>query len=137
MLDVQRRPNVDAGLKQFIDVLPTFGMAAAGDIGVRVFIDQQQIWPPRQCGIEIEFAHELIAVDDGFARQNFETVNELFRLSAAVRFDKPCDYIAPAGSLALGGREHGVSLADARGGAQKNLKPAPAFFLGQGQQCIR
>ncbi len=52
MLDVEHRPDVDAGRQQFGNILPTFGMAAAGHIGVGEFIhQQQQAWLARQCGV--------------------------------------------------------------------------------------
>ena len=45
--------------------------------------------------------------------------------------------IAPARFLGAGGCEHGVGLADAGRGAEKNLQMPPALFLGQGKQGVR
>ena len=42
MLDVERGPDVDAGRQQLVDVLPALRMAAAGHVGVGIFVDQQQ-----------------------------------------------------------------------------------------------
>jgi peptidoglycan/xylan/chitin deacetylase (PgdA/CDA1 family) len=40
MLDIQRRPDIDAGLDQFLDILEAFGMPATfGGIGVGEFVD--------------------------------------------------------------------------------------------------
>ena len=61
MLDVERGPDVDAGRQQLVDILPALGMAAAGNVGVGVFIDQQQFRPARQRGVEIELLHDLVA----------------------------------------------------------------------------
>ena len=111
-------------------------MPAARHIGVRVFVDQQQAGPSRQRRVEIELLNHLIAVDDRLARQHVEASRQLLGLTAAMGLDQPGDYVTSARPLAMRGREHGVGLADPRRCAEKNLEPAPAFLLGQGQQCI-
>jgi hypothetical protein len=62
VLDVQRGPDVDAGGQQLVDVLPAFRVARAGGVGVGVFVDQQQLGPPRQRLVEVEFEHLAAAV---------------------------------------------------------------------------
>jgi len=47
VLDVQGGPDVDAGSQQFINILPALGMAAARNICVSIFIDEQQLRPAR------------------------------------------------------------------------------------------
>ena len=88
MLDVERGPDVDAGRQQFVDVLPALGMAAAGHVGVGVFVDQQQARPARQRRVEIELLHDLVAVDDRLARQDLEAFDQLLGLAAAVGLDQ-------------------------------------------------
>jgi len=39
VLDVQGRDDVDAGVEQFINVLPPLGIAAPGNVGVRKLVD--------------------------------------------------------------------------------------------------
>jgi hypothetical protein len=54
-----------------------------------------------------------------------------------MRFDQAGDDIAPpARCLGAGGAEHGIGFSDARRSAEKNLQVAPAFFLGQGKECV-
>ena len=48
VLDVEGGPYVDAGAEQFFDVLPAFGVARAGDVGMGVFVNQQQAGTTRQ-----------------------------------------------------------------------------------------
>ena len=129
MLDVQRRPDVDAGGEQFVDVLPALGMAAAGHVGMGVFVDQQQARPARQRGVEVEFLHDLIAVDDRLARQDFEAFESALGLAPAVGLDQPDHDLAAAGLLALGGGQHRKRLADAWRRAEKNLQLSAAFLV--------
>ncbi len=42
VLDVERGPDVDAGVEQFLDVLPALGMAAARHVACARLVDQQQ-----------------------------------------------------------------------------------------------
>jgi hypothetical protein len=41
MLDIQCCPDIDPGPKQFVDILPTLGMAATGHVRVCILIDEQ------------------------------------------------------------------------------------------------
>ena len=136
MLDVERGPDIDAGRQQFVDVLPALGMAAAGHVGVGIFIDQQQARPARQRRVEVELLHDLVAVDDRLARQNLEAFDQLLGLAPAMGLDQTGDDIAPARFLGAGGGQHGVGLADAGRGAEKNLQMPAALLLGEGQQGI-
>ena len=136
MLDVERGPHVDAGGEQFVDVLPALGMAAAGHVGVGVFVDQQQARPARQRRVEIELLHDLVAIDDRLARQELEAFDQLLGLAAAVRFDQAGDDIASARLLGARGGQHGVGLADAGRGAEKNLQMPAPFLLGESKQRV-
>ena len=136
MLDVERGPDVDAGSQQLVDVLPALGMAAAGHIGVGVFVDQQQARPARERRVEVELLHDLIAVDDRLARQDVEAFDQLLGLAPAVRLDQAGHNVAPTRFLGAGGGEHGVGLADAGRGAEKNLQMPTPFLLGESQQCV-
>ena len=40
MLDVDRGQNIDAGVEQFLDILPAFRMPAARGVAVREFVHQ-------------------------------------------------------------------------------------------------
>ncbi len=43
VLDVDRRDDGDAGVEQFLDVLPSLGVLAAGGVGVGEFVDQHDL----------------------------------------------------------------------------------------------
>ena len=95
VLDVERGPDVDAGGQHFVDILPALGMAAAGHIGVGVFVDQQQARPARQRRVEVELLHDLVAVDDRLARQDLEAFDQLLGLAPAVGLDQPATTSRP------------------------------------------
>ena len=53
MLDIDGGRNVDARDEQFGDILPAFGVAAPGCVGVREFVNQNELWMPRQRSIDV------------------------------------------------------------------------------------
>jgi hypothetical protein len=55
MLDVERRPDIDAGGEQLLDVLPALGMTAVRSVGVSELVDDDELGLARQRRIEIEF----------------------------------------------------------------------------------
>ena len=126
VLDVECGPDVDAGRQQLVHVLPALGMTAAGDVGVGVFVDQQELRTPRERRVDVELAHDAVDVDDRLARQDLEAVEQSLGLDAPVRLDDANDDIPPFGLRGAGGDQHRVGLADARRRAEEDLEtPAP------------
>ena len=54
MLDVERGPNVDAGVQQFLDILPPLRVAAVRRVGVGEFVDEDQLGLARQRRVYVE-----------------------------------------------------------------------------------
>ena len=46
VLDIDGRIDVDAGIEQLLDILVALGMPAAGDVGMRELVDQDQVRAP-------------------------------------------------------------------------------------------
>ena len=136
VLDVDRGVDIDAGLEQFLHVLPAFGVAFTGQVGMGEFVDQQQGRRPLECRIEIEFVQARPAMLHLPQRQHLQTLQQGFGFRAPVRFDIAGHHVNALG-LALAGRlKHRVSLADAGGGTEKNLQPAaPLARLGRLDTC--
>ena len=137
MLDIQRRPHVDAGGEQLLHVLPALGVAAAGDVGVRQLIEQQQARLARQRLVEIELAEDLVDVDDRLARDELKAGKQRFRLAPPVRLDQTDDHVAAFRLRRVRRRQHGVGLADARRRTQENLQPSASALLGDGEDGVR
>jgi hypothetical protein len=88
MLDVQRRPDVDTGLQQLLDILPALGMAAAGRIGMGVLVDQEQASACRaRAASRSNSIRVPAAVLERPARHDLEPVEQVLRLAPAMGLD--------------------------------------------------
>ena len=96
MLDIQRGPYVDARVEQFLDVLPALGMATVRGVGVGKLVDNDQLGPSRQRGVDVELFDRLAAIADDPARQNLEVL----RAARLTRL-RPCDSTKPTTTSAL------------------------------------
>ena len=56
VLDVDGGVDVDAGVQQLLDVQVALGVAAARGVGVRELVDQDQLRPPLERGVDVELA---------------------------------------------------------------------------------
>ena len=112
MLDIERRPHIDAGIEQFLDILEAFGMPAVRRIRMRQFIDDDEIGPARQRGIDIELHQTLVLIDDCPGRQDFETFEKCRRIGLAVRLDEAHHNVAAFRLEPPCAGEHGIGLAD-------------------------
>ena len=137
VLDVERGPDIDAGGEQFLDILLALGMAAARDVGVGKFVDQQQARPARKRRVEVELRQQRGSDRRSTCAADFEPIDQRLGLRAAVRLDQADHDIAALGLLRAGGDQHRVGLADAGRGAEKNLQLPAAFLLGESQQGVR
>ncbi len=65
VLHVDGGEYIDAGIQQFLYVLPALRMTRAGRIRMRQFIDQDQFGMAFQRGIDVELGDRLAAIVDG------------------------------------------------------------------------
>ena len=137
MLDVERRPDVDAGGEQLLDVLPALGMTAVRSVGVGELVDDDQLGLARQRRVEVEFLDRAAVILDLAPRQDFEPFDERARLGAAMRLDEPDDDIDAFVLQAPRVLQHGVGLADAGRGAEEHLQPARGLPAERGQKRVR
>src|SRR5215469_6847391 len=112
MLDVEGGPDVNAGGEQFLDVLPSLGMATPGYIGVGKFVNQEQARMSRQGGIKVEFIDDQVAIDDRFAGEDLEARKQRLRFLPAMRLDDANDHVAAFLLDGPRGGQHPVGLAD-------------------------
>ncbi len=141
MLHIDRRIHIDAGVQQFVDILPALRMARTGRIRMREFIHQDQRRLQRQRRIQIEFLDNLVPILDLLERQHGQSVQQRGGLAAAMRLDN-ADQHRTSFRLQLAGRsQHRISLADA--GRRAEIDPqlatrgAPFLLLHLRQQRIR
>ena len=136
MLNVERGPDVDARVEQFLDILPALGMAAVGRVGVRELVDDDEFRPAAQRGVEVEFLDLLALPVDDAPRQDFEAARQRLRLGAAVRFDEADDDVAALLLQRLRALQHRIGLADAGRGADEHQQPAALALLGEREQGV-
>lgn len=91
VLDVDRGHDVDAGVEQFVDVLPALGVAAAGDVGVGVLVDERDVGRAGEDGVEIHLGEGGTAVLDRASRDRLEVTDLLRGGLAVVRLEEPDD----------------------------------------------
>ena len=139
VLDVDGGVDVDAVFQQLFDILVALGVAAAGDIGVRQLVDQDEAGPPLERSVDVELAQDAIDVDRWLARQDLEALEQRLGLLAAVRLDDADDDVDALLQLGAGRLQHLVGLADPRRGTHEDLEPAHMLPFPPGclQQGIR
>ena len=137
MLDVERRPYVDAGVEQLLNVLPALGMAAFGRVGVSEFVDDDQLRLPLERRVDVELADGVAAVVDHAARQDLESLEESARLGAPVRFDEADDDVDALVLQPTRALQHRVGLTDAGGRADEHFQTANRIPPRCGQQRVR
>ncbi|MCY1169126.1 hypothetical protein D9M73_91430 [compost metagenome] len=136
MLDVERGEHVDTRRAQFLDILPAFGMAAAGGVGMGEFVYERDLRMPLEHRVEIEFLKRMRAMQDFRARQNLERGGEPVGIGSAMRFDNACDDVGAGAQQLRAFAQHLEGLADARGRPQENLETTSPLPLGGFQQGI-
>ncbi len=129
VLDVECRPDVDAGLDQLARVLPALGVARARRVRVRELVEQQHAGLARERLVDVELQEPHAAVLDLARRQPLEALGERRRLGPPVRLDPADHHVDTRGALGARRLEHGVGLADAGGGAEEDLE-ASALRVG-------
>ena len=119
--------------EQLLDVEITLRVPAADDVGVSELVDKRDLWMPRDHGIKVHLLEDLVLVFDALARDDFEPAQQRLGLRPAMGLDN-ADHDVDAG-LELGVRalQHFVGLADAGGGAYKNLQLAERAVLPPGR----
>jgi len=140
VLDVHRRPHVDAGVQQLLDVLPPLGVARALHVGVRQLVDQHQLRLAGQSRVEVELLQDAVAVAHLLQLELRQARQQRLGLGAAMGLDDADDDVDALLLLDARGRQHGEGLADARRRAEEQLELAPAgldlFVLEFGQQAV-
>ena len=95
MLDVDGGPDIDAGRDQLLDILVALGMAAFGRVRMGELVDDDQLRPALERGIDVEFLDDAAAIIDIALRQHLDALDERCGLGAPVRLDDADDHIDP------------------------------------------
>ena len=140
VLDVDRRVDVDPRVQQLHDVLPALGVTTAGSVGVRQLVDEDDGRATGEGGVEVQLPQCGAAILDRPGRQNFETLEQRFRLGASVRLHDADEQVQARRPLLTRRLQHRVRLAHAGSGAEEHLQLATVltgfFLLGPSQESF-
>ena len=114
VLDVDRRDHVDPGGQQLVDVLPALLVPAARHVGVRQLVDQRDLGPPGQHGVEVHLGEAGAAVVDDPPRHDLQAVEHLGGVLPAVGLDEADHHVGAAVQPPLALAQHLVGLARRR-----------------------
>lgn len=128
VLDVDRGHHVDAGLEEFFDVLPAFGVAGARHIGVCQFVHQGDGGGALQDRVDVHLGEDGGAVLDLAAPDLFQAVQHDLGARPVVVFHEGDDAVGAALHAPMGLGEHRVRLADA--GCRTQVDPKLAACHG-------
>src|SRR5271157_15781 len=136
MLDIERAPNVDAALQQFIDILPTLRVTAVRRVGVSELVDNDGFGFTRQRRIYVEFLDSNAMIFELANRQDFLPFQQDLSFAPTMRHGET-DYDVNALRLqSMRSRQHGVCLTDAGRGAQEYAQLSALFLIRERQQRV-
>ena len=128
VLDIDGGIDMDAGSQQFLDILPSFWVSAAGGVAMGEFVDQNETGLAPKSRVEVELFQQYPLVCTAYPGQNLHALEQGIGLRSAVRFNVTGHHLPSLGLLLAGGLEHGVGLADTGAIAEKDLQPSPVFL---------
>ncbi len=136
MLDVDRGPDVDAGVQQLHHILPAPLVAAAGCIAMGQFVHQHQRRMPCEHGIQVHLLQGMAVVGHILQRQLWQPLQQRLGIGTAMGFHQPDHQVDAAAQLFLRAGQHGVGLAHARRRAEEHGQLAAGFALQAFDQGI-
>ena len=118
VLNVDRGDDADAGVEEFLDVLPALFVFGAGDVGVGEFVNECDAGFARKDCRQVHLGLHRVAIVKCATGDDFEVGDLVLGMGAVVGLDEAHDYIRAATGAALTFVEHRKGLADSRRGAE-------------------
>ncbi len=136
MLDVECAIDVDTCVEQLLHILPALLVAAAGGVAVGQFVHHGDGWLARQQAVEVHLLQPLLTVHVDLARLDGEFVEQGQGLLTAVGLHHADQDVDPLLGLFPHRLQHGVGLAHAGGGPEKDFQLALVLLLQTCQQGV-
>jgi len=124
VLGVDVGDHIDAGLKHVFDVLPTLGVAPAGDVGVRQLVDEGDIGL-RVITASVSISSNRVPVVDALGWDLLHALEKGLGIGPVMRLHVGHDHIDSLGGQRAGPGKHGVAL-PTPGAAPRQDAEAPA-----------
>ena len=131
VLDVDVGDDFDARGQQLLDVLPALGVPRSRHVGMRELVDQRDLGPAGQHGVEVHLLERPAPVGDRGPRDDLQAVQQRGGVRAAVRLHEGHHHVGAALSPPVPLAEHVKGLPGARRRAQVDPE-LPALLLGHG-----
>ncbi|MDI2023128.1 hypothetical protein PJL18_03676 [Paenarthrobacter nicotinovorans] len=129
VLHVHRGQDIDAGVQQFLNVLPALLVPAPGNVGVGILVHDRGVWAPGQDRVQVHLFEGASPVLDGPGRHDLKPLGERLGIGASVVHGECHHHVFAAAQQPVGFFEHCVSFADARCCPQKNPQCCPRHVL--------
>ena len=94
---------------------------------MREFIDERELRPPGEYGVEVHLLKRAAFVIDALARDDLETRDQGFGLGAAMRLHNADRNILAVGPPGARGDQHLIGFADARERRRGKFSAAPCL----------
>jgi hypothetical protein len=120
LLDIDGRIDINACIQEFKDILIPFRVASPGGIGMREFVDDDQMRLPSKYRIYVHFGSWCAIRGYQFSRDLWQAVSQSNKGFGSVGFNRTNDYVASRELLLLGRLQHGMRLANSRCHAKKD-----------------
>jgi hypothetical protein len=133
VLDVECGNDVDLRGEKILDVFVALAVAAARNVGVGEFVDEDDAGPAGEDGVNVHLFERSAFVIDFLAGNGFELGSEFLDALAAVSLDDANDDVFAATFAADGLAQHAVGLADAGSVAEEEFENTPGIGRGRGK----
>ena len=141
MLDIERGININTSFQELCYILVALDMPGAWSVAMRQLVYQDKVGFALQDGINIHLKNLDTPVFHHLARDDLQSLKQVFGLSSSVSLNDADNYIHSLGFALVCGFQHGIGFTDSRGITEKDLEVAtilPLLFgLDSGQQLIR
>ena len=122
VLDVHRGEHGDPCLEQILDVLPALGVARPGHVAVGQLVNEGDLRPPGQDGVDVHFGERGASVLQRLAGHHLQIPDQLLGVLPTVSLDEADHHVGAATAAPVRLLEHGEGLAHARCGPKVDPK---------------
>ncbi len=131
VLDVDVGDDFDPRGQQFLDVFPALGVPRSRHVGMRELVDQRDLGPAGQHGVEVHLLERPAPVGDRGPRDDLQPVQQHGGVRAAVRLHEGHHHVGAALRPPVPLAEHVEGLPGTRRRAQVDPE-LPTLLLGHG-----
>ncbi|GAP59365.1 hypothetical protein AHiyo1_26530 [Arthrobacter sp. Hiyo1] len=129
VLHVDGGEDVDAGVEQFLDVLPALCVAASGDVRVGVFVDDGDARLACQDRVDVHLFKAGVPVRNRVRRDDFQSVHQGTGVAAPMVHGEGHHHVFTAAAQPVSLLKHGVGLPYSRGCPEENAQRCPCHVV--------